>query len=141
MNNNIANSAVEAVNKMNMDKAVAKASCLVSQIVGKQEQLKAAEGRVACYVKGINDLQTDILDASKLGITVADNINGQTVAATIATLNKSKQDSVKQASERLGLAIDGEQKNITLLNTQIAELQKALGEITPEVVTTTDIVG
>jgi ribosomal protein L7Ae-like RNA K-turn-binding protein len=139
--NPITNAAVAAVNQLSLDQAVAKASSLVAAIADKQQAIAGANGRIEAHVKGLNELQADILDASKLGIVIADNLNGQTVAKTIETLNKAKQDAVKLAAERLGLSIDGERKTIALLEAQVADLQKALADIQPEVVTPEQIVG
>ncbi len=145
MSNKVVAAAIENLNAANLEAASNKASGLIVRIKGLQTQLAAQVKTEAELKVELNKLQTpDITDVSILGSplpTSGLNLNQQTIAKAIEALQKGKQGSVQAQSDRLAGGIAQAQAEQANIQTVIDKLVSELNQITPEVVTESEITG
>jgi hypothetical protein len=144
MDKNLVSSALDAVNKQNIEIAEGRAAEIIAKI-----------SRLNCSMKqsteGIGDLQNALAALAKPCITDkcilghalppegARNENEKTIAAVLAKLIKGKQGDVEERSNRISEAILQAKAAIEGAELEKAKLVEQLLEIKPEVVTADEI--
>ena len=145
MSNKVVGQAIQNLNDANMQAAANKASALIVRVKGLQTQLASEAKTETELKKELNLLQTpDITDVTILGTALPTsnlNLNQQTIAKAIETLQKGKQGRVQELSDRLTQGIAQSQEAQAAIQKNIDKLVEELQAITPEVVTESEITG
>ena len=146
MSNKIVDAAVSAINEQNLKLAVERASVIIGEIAALNRSISEDGREVGELQAELARLQQpDITPEGILGTPLpseaSQNENQKTIARAISTMVKAKLGGVEAKCSRLGEEVIAKQFNMASSQAAIAKLQARLGEIVPEVVTTTEITG
>jgi len=133
--NNIATSAVSAINETRKHEAIQKARVLVLAIASSNKAIKAREESLTELTEQLKKLANDKYNTVEIAGDLPKSMNATTIIETIAALNKGEQEMVAERCADIDAAIRSEKAGLDSEIANRTELLKKLTEITFEEVT------